>query len=503
MTIDSVLEIAPIENILISLILPLAGITTIIFSIFSVVSVFYLSRDSEHLLSLPIASKDIMMAKFLVALINEYYILFMFILPCLIGIGVGIEAGAMYYIYTLVIFILLPIIPSIIVTLITLLVTRFTGVVKNKDLFMYISIFLVLSFALAYNFIIQNFININVENIGTTFGSLESQAIPYLKKIFPFYNSASEALMNFNDFNGFFSLITFIAINFISLLVIYLIGDKLYLHTLINIRGNKKKKENIESVIRCKRKSVFSMLLKKEWLIVKRTPVFMLNIVIIVFLMPLILVMSFVMGYSGGKVVAIPDSSVINSYLSNPLAYLIVLVIGVFFTSFSLAASTAISREGNNAWVMKAIPVSYFKQINVKVFFASVLDLLGVVIIATIPICLLKIPLYYAACVLIPLTIIIFIINYINILMDLKRPRIKWNEESVAVKQNLNTFISILLTMTISGVLGIIAFLFYVFKIRINVIILSGIIGSLCGIILGIIIYLFKINERNLLNNVD
>ena len=142
MTLDAVLAVAPLENIFISLILPLAGVTTIIFSVFSVVSVFYLSKDSDHLLHLPIAPKDIMLSKFLVSLMNEYYILFMFILPCLIGVGVGIDASAMYYVYSGVIFLLLPVIPSAIVTLIVLVITRFTGIMKNKDLFMYISMFL-------------------------------------------------------------------------------------------------------------------------------------------------------------------------------------------------------------------------------------------------------------------------------------------------------------------------------------------------------------------------
>ena len=53
---------------------------------------FYLSKDSDHLLHLPIAPKDIMLSKFIVSLMSEYYILFMFILPCLIGVGVGVPA---------------------------------------------------------------------------------------------------------------------------------------------------------------------------------------------------------------------------------------------------------------------------------------------------------------------------------------------------------------------------------------------------------------------------
>ena len=245
MTIDSILEMSPLENVFIALILPLAGVTTIVFSVFSIVSVFYLSKDSDYLLPLPLAPKDIMLSKFIVSLMSEYYILFMFILPCLVGIGVGIDAGVMYYLYTGAIFLLLPIIPSVIVALIVLVITRFTGVLKNKDLFMYISIFLILVFALGYNFIVQEFISIDPENVGTTFGSMELELIPYFKKIFPFYNSASDALMNFDNINGFFSLITFCSFNLIALLIFYLIGDKLYLKTLTVSKGENKKKANI------------------------------------------------------------------------------------------------------------------------------------------------------------------------------------------------------------------------------------------------------------------
>lgn len=503
MTLDSVLAIAPLENIFISLILPLAGVTTIIFSVFSVVSVFYLSKDSDHLLHLPIAPKDIMLSKFLVSLMNEYYILFMFILPCLIGVGVGIDASAMYYVYSGLIFLLLPIIPSAIVTLIILIITRFTGIMKKKDLFMYISMFLVVVFALVYNFAIQEFIAIDPENVGTTFGSLESEAIPYLKMIFPFYNSASEALINFDNMNGLFSLITFICFNLIAVFVIYVVGDKLYLKTLTMNSGSKGKKTKLEN-IKCKKTSVFSMLLKKEWLVIKRTPVFMLNIVVIVFLMPIIFIMSFMIGYSSGDASAIfPDQSVVHGYLDSPLVYLIILVAGVFFTSFSLAASTSISREGSNAWVMKTIPVSAFKQVNVKVFFAAMLDIIGVLIVLAIPTIMFEIPLYYVVCVLIPIILIVFILNYFNILLDLRKPRIKWSEESVAVKQNMNGMVSIFLTMAIAALFGLIAYFVYKYRIDVNVISLSGIVSGICVIILALIILCFKKNDNKLLDNVD
>lgn len=504
-SIDSLLEVVPMQKIILSVILPLAGITTIIFSVFSVVNVFYMSKDIEYILPLPIKPKDIMLAKFLVSLINSYYILFMFIFPCLIGVGVGIDASVLYYIYMFLVFILLPVIPSVIVTFIILVITKFTGIIKNKDLFMYVSMALILVFAFGYNYIIQNVISVDVDNIGNTLQSLESSVLPYFKALFPFYNSGVTTLINYNNLNGLFAFITFLGSNIIALLLVYYLGDNLYLKTLTITRGSKKKKDKIEDVVEVKKKGTFYWLLKKEWLTIKRSPIFMLNIVIIVFLMPFILVVSFVFAFisEGMEFNQVLELEAVSKSLSNPFIYLIIMAVAVFFTSTSIAASTSISREGSNAWVMKVIPVSYFKQINVKVFFAVVLDMLGVIIVGIFPIIMFKIPFYYVISVFIPLLIIVVLLNYFNVFLDLKRPRIKWNEEAVAVKQNLNGLVSMLMTMAVCAIFGIIAIVFYMFDIKINVMLLALVISILSGVILTVVIYRFYKKNDKLLENVD
>ena len=71
-------------------------------------------------------------------------------------------------------------------------------------------------------------------------------------------------MINFDNINGTFSLITFFSFNIFSLMVIYFIGEKLYLKTLTVTRGTTKKKEKLENVVNLKNKSSFSMLLKKR-----------------------------------------------------------------------------------------------------------------------------------------------------------------------------------------------------------------------------------------------
>ena len=501
--LDSLLGVVPMENVLLSLLLPIAGVTSIVFGVFSIVNVFYLSKDVDYLLPMPLKAKDIMMSKFLVALINEYYILFVFILPCLIGIGIGVDADFMYYVYMTFVFLLLPIIPSVIIAFIVLLITKFTGILKNRDLFMYVSMGIVLVFAFSYSYIIQSFIEVDPMNVSSTLQDLENSIVPYFKMVFPFYNSAVYTLINFNNLNGLFAFISFFAFNLIALLLIYWLGDKLYLNTLTVSRGSKKKSEMMEKVVgdNDKNSSSFVWLLKKEWLIIKRTPIFMLNIVIIVFLMPIILIISFLFSITQSGIDLTMKFN--PSFFENGLIYMIVLLFLLFFTSVSMAASTSISREGENAWVMKVIPVSYFKQINIKVLFAVVLDLIGAVLLGVVPIIVYGVPFSYVIEVFVPLSIIVVVLNYLNIFIDLKRPKLKWSEESAAVKQNLNGLISVLCTMGLCAVLGLIVFILYYFNVVVDVWKLSLIITLISGLILGIVVYLFYKNNDKLLDNVN
>lgn len=506
--LDFLLEIVPAEKLILSIIFPLACITTIVFGVFSIINVFYMSKDLEHLLPLPLKPKDIMISKFFVSLINEYYILFMFILPCLIGVGIGIDAGVLYYIYTLLIFILLPIIPSVIIMIIILLMTRIFGVIKNKDTFMYVSMGIIILFSLGYNYVVQNVISVDVNSIGNTLQSLENGVMPYFEKIFFFYNSALVALINYNNINGLFSFIAFLGFNILSLIIIYVFGDKLYLKSLTITRGAKSKNKRVDEIIdkyKINNRSSFKWLMKKEWLIIKRTPIFMLNIVIIIFLMPVILVLSFVMAYlSGGEMSNNQFNQLdISNYINDPFVYLIVMVVAIFFTCTSICAATAISREGSSACMMKVIPISYFKQINIKVLFSVMLDLIGVVLIGIIPISLYEVPIYYVVLVFVPLVILVFLLNYFNIYIDLKRPKLKWDQESAAVKENLNAFLSMLLTWGVSLIFVILAVVFYLYNIQINVILLSVVISAISGCLLALVIYKFYKNSDKLLENVD
>lgn len=448
--LNGILESYDLSELILSFVLPLGGFTSIIFGIFSIISVFYFSKDSEQLLPLPIKSSELLISKFLASLITEYLILIMFIFPIIFGVGVGANASFVFYIYSTIICILMPIIPSVIMAIILMLANKIFNFGKRKDMFMYIMTGLIFVFAFAYSFGLQYIMNCGTDSemMSLLSGNFDS-LLKVSKFIFPFFNSATYSLVHCNEFLGFASLMTFIGLNLLFMVVLYFVGEKLYIKGLTKDSGrNCAKKENVEDLYKQSKGGVMKELIKKEWLVIKRTPIFMLNVIIVNLIFPIVFGLSFVMGYTseGASMSAFAEMVDFN----NGGILLIVIGVLLFLCSMSSSTSSAISREGSSAWMMKTIPVSLKKQIDAKVYFSMIVDGIILFMVEILLFVIFKAPWYYFILVNIPLIIIMLISNYLSLILDLKRPRLDWKEESEAVKQNFNVFLGMMICIFIS-----------------------------------------------------
>lgn len=457
--LNTILKTYDLSELLISFVIPIGGVTSIVFGVFSIMSVFYFSKDSEQLLPLPIKSSELLISKFLAVIISEYLILLMFIFPIILGIGIGSSASILYYVYSLVICLLMPIIPSVIMSIIIMLVNKVFDFSKRKDLFMYIMTGFILIFSFVYSFGLQYIMEFGASEdslilLSGNFSSL----IKISKWLFPLFNSAVYALINCDKFIGLASFITFIGINIISMIVLYFVGEKLYINGLTKNGGSRSsRKVNVEKVYKRSKGGSFYALLKKEWLVIKRTPVFMLNVVISNLIFPLIFAISFLFSFSS-EGVNLSDLGIFIDF-SNPGILFISIAIILFLSSLMSSSSSAISRDGSSAVYMKSMPVDLKKQLDVKLCFSLILDIVVIAIVETILMVVFKPPLIYLILINIPLLLVISILNYIGLLLDLLRPKLNWKDENEAVKQNFNLFISMIINIVICAmfvVLGII-----------------------------------------------
>jgi len=194
----------------------------------------------------------------------------------------------------------------------------------------------------------------------------------------------------------------------------------------------------------------------KELRLVFRSPTVFMNCVLIAFIMPIILGASFIPLMNSGELTEIIDLIDFTNPRVASMALVAMCAIGLFMGGMASVAATAISREGNNFFIMKYLPVSYSTQLNAKAV-SGLIILLPAFLFMIIPIqIVLGAPIWLFACgVLLALPGMV-IVNYLGLYIDLVRPKLTWDNEQAAVKQNLNSMIPMFGSWVVAGVVGIV-----------------------------------------------
>ena len=122
---------------------------------------------------------------------------------------------------------------------------------------------------------------------------------------------------------------------------------------------------------------------------------------------------------------------------------------------FIYVSITAISREGKNAVFMKYIPVKMYRQYIYKIIPNVVSNIFTNIISLAIAWYILHIPLATLVIIFTLSTIMAVFQSLLMIIIDLKRPKLKWDSEYAVVKQNLNLIFPAILSMINMAVLAV------------------------------------------------
>ena len=426
------------------------------FGLFYAMSIFYFSSDTEKLLPLPVTPGQMIMSKFFVTLVYEYLIILVLLAPAMITYGISEKTNLMYYIYMFITLILLPVMPLVLACIVIMIIMRFAPVVRNKDIFTLVaSIFAILTgFGIGFGMqrIFSGSDTGNLENL------LAESAVSITKissSVFPVTYFANYSLVKPYGLDSMLMISVFIAITFISFFILYLFGNILYLKGVLSInasgsKGKKLSEKEFSNSIHSA--NVFITYLKKELKLLFRTPIFFMNNVLMNFLMPVIILVPILFN-SGSDGFSIADMRIlIATEFLNPGTGNSKILLLVFFAIITFICGTngitesAISREGKSAYFMKIIPMSYTKQIWVKITSGLILSTIAsLLMLVTLSLIILPPPsLLFAAIAVIPGAVLFP--NVSGILFDLYNPKIKWDNEQKAVKQNMNVLYGILLS---------------------------------------------------------
>jgi ABC-2 type transport system permease protein len=430
----------------------------LIFGLFYVISAFYFSKDLEILIPLPVRPFQVMLSKFGVILVNEYLTVALLVLPVLIYFGILSKAGPVYWVEALLVYLLLPVIPLALVSILIIVLMRFVNLGRKKDALIIVGSILLIVLAMGLQFWINRSTNLepNSQAMLQFFSSPDS----LLNKVgskFPPSIWATKALVGGLSMKGVTNLLLFAGVSLLLLIGMVSGAEALFYRGLVGLgetsrRGRKMSRADMSRKISSGRRPVRAVFLR-EWLIMNRTPIFLLNGVLVVIIVPVVFL---VMAKAGSKG---SDLTSLFNLMTSRNALATIFASAAFMTisgSLNGTAPSAFSREGSQFWMSKVIPVSAPEQLAAKFLHSYLIGLLGIAAASAVLIWQFRMKaatLAPALALALPAT---FILTGVGLAIDLARPLLDWTNPQKAIKQNLNVLLASLSDLGILAFFGFI-----------------------------------------------
>lgn len=452
-------------------------IVTLLFGIALIIGGLYFAKDYEIFSVLPINEKTYFWAKILkiylfLAILSLFFVIFITIsYASVIAVGV-------WFVFSMFLGgLIAPLISMSIATALTVLLMPIINRLKKyKMLMSIIGATLVGIFAYYY----FGFANSGIFDVGENAITLSNNfknVVNILSKVLFIDNSLANLILGNNLLINLgiviASVIGLLAVNYVLSTIAYKQGVRYALEVSENINKNQL---NLE-------KNTFLTLLKREWLSISRYPSLFIYCAISVILTPILVIM---MGGSMSGIV-----------LNNSLKALEALAVVVFFgASMQMLSISAFTREGENLYTLKALPISLKKQAWAKVVFAIIPSIFTSLISSICGVVTFNLAWYYFFLIFILGSIISVALVFITTMVDAKAPRLHYDTIYSALQNHPATIFALAINSALIVVV-ILLFLFLTMVIKIDIaisFIIIWIFITLYAIIL-LTISIFKFNK--------
>jgi ABC-2 type transport system permease protein len=410
-------------------------------------------KDYDMLGSMPIASKDILIAKMLMLLLTNYLFVFITFLPGVIIYGINVDVTIWYYLACFIIMFFIPLIPMVIGSIFSYIITRISLRFRKNQMVLTILVLalfgVIMIGSFAYTQILQ---------------TIALQSTTILDQIKYFYYPAHLLVKTLLE-GSIFAFLGFLALSLIIFALSVFIINKQYKNINAKLKETYQQSNYKleELVVQSPLKAIFNKDLKRYF----GSMIYFINTAFGMFLLLIITVASI---FTGTSII----SSMIGMDVSNLPVFEILLVMFISINALSSTTSPSISLEGKYIWIIKSMPI------DPKTIYKSklLLNLLIVVPVETISAIILSIVFglnLIQAIVLIVIPLIYIIAIAVGGLMiNILKPTFQWEQEVTVVKQSM----SILLTMLYGMVLVALPIVIYTNTSSPNIYIFSSIVGG-------------------------
>lgn len=457
--------------IMLSMFIFMVTIITFMEGIYKSQGILFEARDNDLLFSLPIKKSQILLVRIIKLLVFQFIYNLMFILPAF-AIYIYFEKPSInFYIISIIMGILIPIIPTIVSSILGYLVKLVSSKFKSKKI--------IQTLLSSFIFLFIFFLSMNADDFIKNIASKATSINDLLTNIYYPIGLYINLITKFK----LLDLIKILLINIIPFLLFILLGSKLYFKIIFSSKENIKRKKKLKKGFIVKQKPIIS-LIKKELKRYFSSVVYMFNTsfgLILAVIVPIIL------GIKGQDVF---DSFLSGYGVSGNLSLSVIFYFFILFVgAMTSISSSSISLEGKTINITKSLPISEKIILQSKILTCFVIELPFIMFSDILFFIMFKPSLSYVLLIMILSFVVILLTSCIGLIANLKYPKMNASNDTEVVKQSMSAMIGVFSGM---GILIVSILLVAYLNSKISILLLLGIHVILLFII-SIILYLYLV----------
>ncbi|MDD6212494.1 MAG: hypothetical protein PUB22_05055 [Clostridiales bacterium] len=422
----------------------LMGLISVFFgvfgSVFNTYASLYQAKDNDFLLSMPIPTSRILLARMVGVYAMGLMYLLIVIVPTIIVWFMTVSISVSGLICVLLISILLSILILVLAAVLGWAVALIAGKLKHKNL---VTVFASLVFIGAYYYfyarasvMLQDLLR-NAENVSNQMKIV----------LYPLYHMGLAAEGNW------LSMMFFAACVLAVFGIVYAVLSFSFLKLATTNRGAARKAYKEQAV---KVRSIESALLQKELRRFLGSSNYMLNCGLGILFMPL---GAAALVWKAADVRMFLELAALDNYI--PL--IAAAGIGVVATMNDITAPS-VSLEGKSLWLVQVFPVTAKQALTAKLKLHLLLTVIPAIPLIAVVEWLLAMTPFYAIFVPVVSVLFIFLMAVLGLVINLKMPNLNWTNEIVPIKQSMGVMFALFggwVIIIVSGVLYVLVKKFF------------------------------------------
>ncbi len=400
---------------------------TFMFTVYNAKGSMFNSNDNDLLFSMPIKPTIILGSRLIYIYLWNLMTSLFLMAPAFVVYAMKVNVPYIYYFLSLIVFILLPIIPTVLASIIGYIIAYFTSKKGGKNW-----VELILSFAfVGLIYYVIGKIDVIIDFIVTNSSNIENTLKWFFYPIYLVFQIISSYDLG--------SLLIFIVINISVFVAFTYILSMNYKKIIMKLQEDKTKSNY--SMKNLKSFSISKNLYFKELKRYFSSPIYVINTSVGLIMILVASIASIF--YDKSQILAVFDLGA-NGEIFN------MLVVAIIFVTFlSNTTSSSISIEGRNMWILKTLPI-YPRQIfngkillnlslMIPIIYISLLIMYFTLNLTLIEVAILSLIALLSSCAS----------AQFGLLTNLKFPKMDAVSDVVIVKRSASAMISIFLPMAI------------------------------------------------------